>query len=120
MFHQWYKPGHWTCESSSWPYQTTVSTTTGQSTHVMVNPQTSDSITPMDVDLQKSQLETLKCYNCQQIGHLAHNFPEPHKQCAQNDISEVDISYLIAKAVNTTLNTQEKKAEAKEEAKVDF
>ena len=31
-----------------------VAATAGQSTHVTVNPQTSDSITPMDVDLQKA------------------------------------------------------------------
>ena len=37
-----------------------------------------------------------------------------------NDISEVDISDLVAKAINTALNTQEKKGKAKEEAKVDF
>ena len=31
-----------------------VTATAGQSTHVTVNPQMSDSITPMDVDLQKA------------------------------------------------------------------
>ena len=97
-----------------------VATTTGQSTHITVNPQISDSITPMDVDLQKSRPETRKCYNCQKIGHLTHNCPVPHKQCAQNDISEVDISDLVAKAINATLNTREKRGEAKAEAKVDF
>ena len=71
----------------------------------MVNPQTSDSITPMDVDLQKAQLETRKCYNCQKIGHLTTNCPEPRRQRARNDISEVDISDLVTKAVNATLNT---------------
>ena len=45
------------------------------------------------------------CYNCQKIGHLAHNCPEPHRQHAQNDISEVDILDLVAKAVNTALDT---------------
>ena len=69
--------------------------TAGQSTHVTVNPQTSDSITPMDVDLQKAQT-------------------------AWNDISEVDISDLVAKAINATLNAQETKGKAKEEAKADF
>ena len=68
-----------------------VTAAAGQSTHVMVNPQMLDSITPMDVDLQKAQPETHKCYNCQKIGHLAHNCLEPRRQRAQNDISEVDI-----------------------------
>ena len=91
-----------TSQVTGWPPQVTAAT--GQSTHITVNPQTSDSITPMDVDLQKSQPETRKCYNCQKIGHLAHNFPEPHRQPAQNDISEVDISDLVAKAVNAALD----------------
>ena len=86
-----------------------VATTTGQSTPIMVNPQTSDSITLMDVDLQKSQLETHKCYNCQKIRHLTHNCPEPRKQCAWNDISEVDILDLIVKAINAAPDMQEKK-----------
>ena len=86
-----------------------VAAAAGQSTHVTVNPQTSDSITPMDVDLQKARPETRKCYNCQKIGHLAHNCPEPRRQRARNDISEVDISDLVAKAVNTTLNARETK-----------
>ena len=107
-----------TSQVTGWPSQ--VTTATGQSTQVMVNPQTLDSITPMNVDLQKSQPETHKCYNCQKIGHLAHNCPEPHRQCAHNDFSEVDISDLVAKAVNTALNTQETKGKAKEEAKADF
>ena len=97
-----------------------VTTTAGQSTHITVNPQTSDSITPMDVDLQKSQPETRKCYNYQKIGHLAHNCLEPHSQRAWNDISEVDISDLVAKAVNATFDAQEIKGKAKEEAKADF
>ena len=67
----------------------------------------------MDVDLQKSQPETRKCYNCQKIGHLAHNCPEPHRQHARNDISEVDISDLVTKTVNAALDTQEKKGKGK-------
>ena len=59
----------------------------------------------MDVDLQTSQPETRKCYNCQKIGRLAHNYPEPRRQRAWNDISEVDISDLVTKAVNATLDT---------------
>ena len=74
----------------------------------------------MDVDLHKSQPETCKCYNCQKIGHLTHNCLEPHRQCAQNNISEVDISDLVAKAVNAALDARETKGKAKEEAKVDF
>ena len=97
-----------------------VTTTTGQSTHVTVNPQTSDSITPMDVDLQKAQPEMRKCYNCQKIGHLTCNCPEPRRQHAQNDISEVDILDLVAKAVNATLDTRETKGKVNEETKVDF
>ena len=109
--------GH-TSQVTSWPPQVTAATS--QSTHVTVNPQTLDSITPMDVDLQKSQLETHKCYNCQKIGHLAHNCPEPHRQHTWNNISEVDISDLVTKAVNATLDAQETKGKAKEEAKADF
>ena len=97
-----------------------VAAATGQSTHVTVNPQMLDSITPMDVDLQKARPETRKCYNCQKIGHLAHNCPEPCRQRARNNISEVDISDLVTKAINATLDTRETKGKAKEEAKADF
>ena len=62
----------------------------------------------------------LQIYNCQKIGHLAHNCPEPCKQCAWNDVSEVDISDLVTKAINAAFDAQEKRGEAKEEAKVDF
>ena len=41
-----------TSQATSRPPQ--VAAATGQSTHVTVNPQMSDSITPMDVDLQKA------------------------------------------------------------------
>ena len=74
----------------------------------------------MDVDLQKARPETRKCYNCQKIGHLTHNCLEPRRQRARNDISEVDILDLVAKAVNTALNARETKGKAKEEAKADF
>ena len=94
--------GH-TSQATGQPPQVTA--TASQSTHIMVNPQTLDSITPMDVDLQKSRPETRKCYNCQKIGHLAHNCLEPRRQCAWNDVSEVDISDLVAKAVNAALDT---------------
>ena len=67
-------------------------------------------------DLQMLQVT----YNCQKIGHLANNCLEPHRQRARNDISEVDISDLVAKTVNTALNARETKGKAKEEAKADF
>ena len=97
-----------------------VAAATGQSTHITVNLQTSDSITPIDVDLQKARPETRKCYNCQNIGHLAHNCLESRRQRARNDISEVDISDLVTKAINATLDARETKGKAKEEAKADF
>ena len=62
-------------------------TTTSQSTHITPSPQASDSTTPMDVDLQKAQPKTRKCYNCQKIGHLANNCLEPHRQQARNNFS---------------------------------
>ena len=95
-------------------------TTTSQSTHVTVSPQASDSATPMDVNSQKSRPETRKCYNCQKIRHLANNCPEPRKQHTQNDFLERDISDLVAKAIATTLDEQDKRKEVKEEAKTDF
>ena len=95
-------------------------TTTSQSTHVTPNPLASDSATPMDVHLQKAQPETWKCYNCQKIGHLANNYPEPHKQWAQNNFSEKDISDIITKAIATTLDDRERQKEAKTDVKTDF
>ena len=95
-------------------------TTASQSTHVTVNPQASDSATPMDVNLQKARPKTQKCYNCQKIGHLANNFPEPHKQWARNDFLEMDISDIITKAIATTLDDWEKQKEVKTDVKTDF
>ena len=94
--------------------------TTSQSTHVTASPQALDSVTPMDVDLQKAQPVTQKCYNCQKIRHLTNNFPEPRKQCTQNKFSEKDISDIIAKAVATALDDWEKQKEVKADAKMDF
>ena len=74
----------------------------------------------MDVDLQKAQPKTRKCYNCQKIGHLANNCTEPCKQRAQIDFSEKDSSDIIAKAIATALDDQEKQKEAKAEVKMDF
>ena len=95
-------------------------TTASQSTHVTVNPQASDSATPMDVDLQKARPETQKCYNCQKIGHLVSNCPEPRKQWVRNDFSGMDISDIIAKAIATTLDDREKQKEVKMDVKTDF
>ena len=95
-------------------------TTASQSTHVTVSPQASDSATPMDVDLQKARPETWKCYNCQKIRCLANNCPEPCKQWARNDFLEKDILDIIAKAIATTLDDQEKQKEAKMDVKTDF
>ena len=92
---------------------------TSQSTHVTASPQASDSATPMDVNLQKVRPETWKCYNCQKIGHLMNNCLEPHKQRAQNNFSEKDIS-VITKAIATALNDREKQKEAKMDVKTDF
>ena len=95
-------------------------TTASQSTHIMASPQASDSATPMDVDLQKAQPKTRKCYNCQKIGHLTNNCLEPHKQQAQNDFLEKDISDIIVKAIATTLDDWEKQKEVKADVKADF
>ena len=74
----------------------------------------------MDVDLQKARSETQKCYNCQKIGHLANNCPEPCKQWARNDFSEKDISDIITKAIATALDDREKQKEVKVDVKTDF
>ena len=94
--------------------------TTSESAHVMASPQALDSATPMDIDSQKAWPETWKCYNCQKIGHLTNNYPEPCKQHAQNDFLEKDILDIIAKAIATTLNDQEKQRDTKADAKADF
>ena len=49
-----------------------------------------------------------------------NNCPEPHKQRAQNNFSEKDISDIIAKAIATALNDWEKQKEAKADIKMDF
>ena len=95
-------------------------TTASQSTHVTVSPQASDSATPMDVDLQKARPETWKCYNCQKIGDLVNNCPEPRKQRFRNDFSEKDILDIIAKAIATALDDWEKQKGAKADVKTDF
>ena len=46
--------------------------------------------------------------------------PELHKQCARNTFSERDISDLVAKAIATALDEQDKRKEGKEEVKMDF
>ena len=97
-----------------------VAAPTSQSTHVMVSPQASDSITPMEVDLQKSRPKTWKCYNCQKIGHLTNNCTEPRKQHTQNNFLEKDISDIIVKAIATTLDDWEKQKEVKADVKADF
>ena len=74
----------------------------------------------MDIDLQKAQPETWKCYDCQKIGHLADNCLEPHKQWARNDFSEKDISDIITKAIATALDDWEKQKKAKTDVKTDF
>ena len=86
----------------------------------MASPQALDSATPMDIDLQKAQPETWKCYNCQKIRHLTNNCPEPHKQWAQSDFSEKDILDIIAKAIATALDDREKQKEVKADVKTDF
>ena len=49
-----------------------------------------------------------------------NNCPEPHRQQAQNDFSEKDISDIIAKAIATALDDREKQKEAKADVKMDF
>jgi len=49
-----------------------------------------------------------------------NNCQEPHNQRAQNQFLEKDISDIIAKAVATALDDQEKQKETKADAKADF
>ena len=46
--------------------------------------------------------------------------PKPHRQWAQNDVSEKDILDIIAKAIATALDDREKQKEAKADVKTDF
>ena len=94
--------------------------TASLSAHVTASPQASDPVTPMDVNLHKARPETRKCYNCQKIGHLTNNCPEPHKQQAQNDFLEKDILDIITKAIATALDDREKQKEVKADVKTDF
>ena len=104
-----------------------VAAPTNQSIHIIATPQLSDTTTLMDVNLQKLWSKTHMCYNCQKVRQftmITLNCLEPCKQHTWKDISKTDISYLVAKAINITLNTQEKggggKEEAKTDAKMDF
>ena len=54
------------------------------------------------------------------MGHLANNCPEPRKQQARNDFSEMDVLNIINKAIATALDEQEKQKEAKTDVKTDF
>ena len=103
----------WPCQTTGCRYHQSVSTCHDQPTGIGFCH--SYGCQPTEGTTRNSEVLQL-----QEIGHLANNCPEPHKQCAWNKFSEKDILDIITKAVATTLDDQEKQKEVKADAKTDF
>ena len=65
--------------STGQTHLSTTTTTSRPTPAAVLSPQTLDTSSPMDIDQNKPHAETCTCYNCQKLGHISPNCPEPRK-----------------------------------------
>src|SRR5260221_1092055 len=59
---------------------------------------------PMDLDHTKSKNPPQICYNCNKLGHITCNYPEPHMHRVHNaDVLSLETIQAIAEAIKVTV-----------------
>src|SRR5260370_36731526 len=87
-------PTHSAPPPSSAPLSTRSPMPSSPSSKPAVDPQ------PMDLDHMKSKNPPQTCYNCNKLGHIAQNCPEPHAHRVRNaDPLSPETIQAIAEAV---------------------